>query len=133
MLKSGILLADISDHLPIFVFNRSKHSEWLKRDQCNKIYTRDMSRSNFEKFRVALTEHSWEYVMHEESCDRAYEVFLSEFNIIQNSCFSLKEKRCRKRESKPWITTAILKSCKKKIELYKKYLKNPSAYRKKVY
>lgn len=133
VLKSGILLADISDHLPIFVFNRSKHNEWLKRDQCNKTYSRDMCRSNFDKFRVALTEHSWEYVMHEESCDRAYEVFLSEFNIIHNSCFPLKEKRCRKRESKPWITKAILKSCKKKIKLYKKYLKNPSVYRKKVY
>ena len=131
VLKSGILLADISDHLPVFLLCKSNGRE-KSNEQMG--YVRDMSQLNLDKFRDAITAHSWESVFRVTSCDNAYEVFLNEFNSIYNSCFPLKKKQQKNRKiSKPWITPTILKSCKKKMKLYKKFLKNPSEYRKGVY
>ena len=33
----------------------------------------------------------------------------------------------------PWMTTALLKSCKKKSRLYKKYLANPTNHNKQIF
>ena len=130
--RSGILMSDISDHLPIFLICKS--NQRINSNVQQTYYKRDMSHSNIDKFRNTLAAHCWESVLRKDSCDSAYEVFLSEFNLMYNSCIPLKEMRSKKKKPlKPWITPAILKSCKKKIKLYKKYLKYPSEYRKTMY
>ena len=60
--------------------------------------------------------------------------FYSNFlNAIMNVSLQKNVKACKKFLNKPWFTKELHKMCNKKWFLYKKYLKNPSEYRHKVY
>ena len=56
-LFSGILINDLSDHLPIFVYTFKESLPLSKRD--NKAVTRDFSENNTNKCRTYLTNINW--------------------------------------------------------------------------
>jgi Reverse transcriptase (RNA-dependent DNA polymerase) len=58
----------------------------------------------------------------------AYESFLAMYGEAYNSAFPMKIMNSNRNESPrcPWITEGLLKSCKKKNKLYKKYIKKPN-------
>lgn len=124
---SGLLVTDISDHLPIFhiieyVCNRDKKIEYEKR-KCRKF-----NRKNIDSFKHVLSEETWDCVQNNTNANSAYCDFMQIFNSHFDTCFPLSNSTAKQNLGidKPWFTTGLRKSSKMKNRLYKKYLKNPT-------
>ena len=72
-LFSGILINDLSDHLPIFVYT---FKESLPLDKCyDKAVTRDFSENNVTKFRTYLTNKDWSNLLLDDDPNKMYNTF----------------------------------------------------------
>ena len=80
----GLLLNDISDHLPVFVIIQ-KHIEV----KCKKIYRhiREVNDDTINAFKNDLIEQNWEHVCNENEINSAYDKFIKTF-------ISLYDKNC---------------------------------------
>jgi hypothetical protein len=122
---SGLILSDISDHLPIFTI---AHDNDLKADEASYIIIRDKSTTNKTLFRNHLSAINWYDLADVHEPKLAYSSFLNKFNDTYNSCFPLKKiKNKRPTVKKPWLSKGLLKSIKQKNRLYKRYLNSPSS------
>ena len=75
-------------------------------------------------FKTQLTTLSWSSVYNSNGPNEKYNSFFEIINKLHNSCFPLEKIRINTRhQNKPWITTAVLKSIKKKNSLYKRYMR----------
>lgn len=120
---SGLLLSDISDHLPIFYIT---HDQFNDMDVDAYTVYRDKSEVNVSRFRHCLDGVFWHDL--DGFCDptKAYESFLNKYREIYNNCFPLKRKKNKKCTlTKPWISKGLLKSIRRKDKLYKRYLNTP--------
>ena len=121
---SGLLLSDISDHLPIFsIFNK----KFEGKDEASYFLYRDKSSKNVTEFRNCLSQINW--FDHDDISDpvKAYSSFFNEFSKTYINCFPLKKiKSGRSKISKPWLSKGLLNSIKKKNRLYKRYLSSPN-------
>ena len=121
-IKSGIWLADISDHFPIFI---TLPYDTVKKTPIEKfVYKRIYSEENMFDFKTQLTTLSWSSVYNSNGPNEKYNSFFEIINKLHNSCFPLEKIRINTRhQNKPWITTAVLKSIQKKNSLYKRYMR----------
>ena len=107
-LSSGVILDDISDHLPVFcichnLFFKGKQHDFLKR-VINEV--------SISKFYRCLEQISWN--LDEKDPNLAYNSFLNEFLEIYNKCFPLQKVIIKKKFStKPWIDKDLIKKIKK--------------------
>lgn len=122
-IMSGLLLNDISDHLPVFVLfdcDGVKHEEEL-----GTRLMRVRTEESISSFRTNLMLHSWRTVYDETDTDKAYDYFLSTFNSMYSIHCPIKEVKMKtKRPDKPWMTNGLHKACRKKNILYKEFLKH---------
>ena len=127
---NGLFLTDISDHLPIFSICFMNPSC----DDDRVIFIRDKSANNMNKFKQQVSNINWLNLNGINDPNNAYKSFLNKFNEIYEDCFPLKKlkNRCNF-NSKPWLSNGLLKSIKKKHELYRGFLKNPSAQSELLY
>lgn len=129
---NGIILNDLSDHLPVFALSSTKFE---KPNNETTYYTRDYNDLNIIKFQTKLSQVEWTRVLIGQDPNRLYDVFAEEYYRHFEDCFPLKISKlnsCRKSKS-PWITKGLLTSVKKKNKLYKKYLANPTPVRDSQY
>ena len=129
---NGIILNDLSDHLPVFALSSTKFE---KPNNETTYYTRDYNDLNIIKFQTKLSQIEWTRVLIGQDPNRLYDVFAEEYYRHFEDCFPLKISKlnsCRKSKS-PWITKGLLTSVKKKNKLYKKYLANPTPVRDSQY
>ena len=129
---NGIILNDLSDHLPVFALSSTKFE---KPNNETTYYTRDYNDLNIIKFQTKLSQIEWTRVLIGQDPNRLYYVFAEEYYRHFEDCFPLKISKlnsCRKSKS-PWITKGLLTSVKKKNKLYKKYLANPTPVRDSQY
>jgi hypothetical protein len=123
-----LLLQDISDHLPIFYI------------ACNLVNQRplpkfivsrhrDFSDESIVRFNNSLSQFDWNTVCVSEDVNVSYNNFINIYETMYNTCFPIKTRRLKIRHQnrKPWITNSILKSIKRKNNLYVKWLKQRSA------
>lgn len=113
---NGIVLNDISDHLPVFAISSAKT---LACEKGIKSYKRDYSEINITKFQSYHTLTgvlSW--------WDRTPINYM--ILLLQNIIDILKTASLL---NTPWITKGLLTSVRTKHKLYKKYLANPIPYR----
>ena len=97
-----------------------------EKDEASYIY-RDKSEKNVAKFRRCLSCINWDNIEGSDDPTKAYSGFLNGFTNVYNDCFPLKNPRKRRSGiGKPWLSTDLLKSIKKKTRLYKQYLNSPS-------
>jgi exonuclease III len=120
--SAGLLLSDISDHLPIF----------LILDFCPKpeskakfVTYRLNSEAATEKLQAALDLETWNDTLSYTNPD----LILDSLNNKLLCCYNLthplitKKARIYKTKLKPWLSSSLLKSCKTKNKLYKIFLK----------
>ena len=134
-IKSGVVVADLTDHFPVYQCTTTvscrDNTHFVKRSRLfNKIRVQNFSND------IKLV--NWDLVLNSVSADDAYNHFITDFTKVYNNHFPFKSSRIsksvkRKIPRKPWITTAIVKSIHRKEKLYKKYVSNPSEDRKAVY
>lgn len=129
---SGILYADLSDHLPLLHLARvtSSPSSIIKPD---KIFVRNYCQSNINKFTIYLSEVSWHDVENEVDAQKTYDIFCNTFFKLFDKAFPYQTKRIHNKASKSWLSKGLKKSIRKKHMLYKAYLTNPSPLNHKKY
>ena len=116
---SGLLVTDISDHLPIFSISNecqtsSRKTLWLT--------FREKNANNVSKFKDELQTVNWSEVRDSSDPSSAYDIFLRKYTDIYNKCFPLKKVKIKNNGlTKPWISKALLKSIKKKNFLYRRF------------
>ena len=121
---SGILITDISDHLPIFHISDLKARNHIPVPQNKYSISRQIDKENIDKFKVNLGSVNWQTVYESTDSNISYNIFLNEFNDLYDKTFPLKKRKIRKtRARKPWISTALIKSITVKNKLNIKFLK----------
>ncbi len=109
---NGIILNDLSDHLPQFAFSSTKTNS--RKYETN--YTRDYNKLNLSKFQTSLSQVDWTSVVVQQNPNDAIDAFAGEYQRHFEECFPLKSnKRNSVAKSKsPWITRGLLVSIRKK-------------------
>lgn len=118
--KSGVLMADISDHYPIFGIR--KHSP------ANNITAqtfRNFSAANTCTFHAKLQSEQWHTVYNSQEPQIAYDEFTKLITKHYNESFPMKSKFPSKRDANHWVTPALRVSFKTKNKLYIRYKKVP--------
>uniref|UniRef100_A0A3B3C2G3 Reverse transcriptase domain-containing protein n=1 Tax=Oryzias melastigma TaxID=30732 RepID=A0A3B3C2G3_ORYME len=118
---SGLLINDVSDHLPIFMVKK-KVTKIHNELRTVKIH-RKKNHETLNKFKHELMEQNWDNV-YIDDVNTAYNVFLEKFcTLYEKNCPLVTKTICNKFAAKPWMTKGIQKACKKKNKLYKEFLK----------
>ena len=124
--QSGILYYDVSDHLPIFVI-----SSFSQNKKCTKpkvIEYRKESVENIKALNNDLIKEQWLDIYEENDVNRAYDKFTTKLKQYYDKNIPLVNINPGKNQSiNPWITKGILNSIKNRNNLYKLYLRKPSA------
>ncbi|XP_060771169.1 uncharacterized protein LOC132882014 [Neoarius graeffei] len=119
---SGILINDISDHVPVFTIydcncKRNVTDHKLK-------YRRVRTEEAMFALNNDLLLQDWESVYTENSIDRAYDNFLSIFKLLYDKNCPLKQYSTKQNyNDQPWITKGLQNACKKKNTLYREFIK----------
>ena len=108
---NGLLLTDISDHLPIFSIWFETDNSDFNHDKSVCFY-RDKSESKVNKFKDKIARYDWTEINSQNNPTQAYTKFIDEFSRTFNECLPLKKKTRKNRIRKPWISNGILKSIK---------------------
>jgi hypothetical protein len=119
---NGLLLSDISDHLPVFCISKNQVTDL---DHDKYLVFRDKNSNNVAKFCHCLNNINW-YNFYDPLL--AYDSFFNKYCETYNNCFPLKRVRKRKYAlTKPWLSKVLLKSIRQKNRLYKRYLNSHSS------
>ena len=135
---SGILMSDISDHLPIFV--STDVNVYDKNASSVNIEIRDMSKHNVNVLKDKLSKVDWDEVCENDNANVQYNKFMDKFQELFEECIPKKVFKKRHGKNKtpkaPWITFALLKCIQRKNRLYKKSIQKPTetnVYKYKMY
>lgn len=113
---SGILWFDISDHLPIFQITNCSLKPKTK---CSVYHKRLITSHNIENFRSHLCSINWDFSQ-SSSSNVLYNSFVDRLYPIYETCFPVKVITVKeKSKAKPWFTSGLQNSCRKKYALYK--------------
>ena len=124
----GVLYNDITDHFPVFQIIKTRSNPKRNNNKSNSFYTsRKINTKNISSLALDLNQTNWNDVLQSNSADESYNKFISLFSELYDKHLPITKKRINKRsESKPWITTGIIKSIKTRNKLYKTFLKCPN-------
>ena len=121
-LETGVIQTDLTDHFPTYLCTNNLTN--TTQEENTTVYKRDINESSISYFRNLLIEMYWEPVLGISDTNRAYELFLKLFSKQYDQAFPVKEIKIKTKSLKsPWITKGLLKSSKKKQQLYEKFLK----------
>ena len=117
---SGVILSDVSDHLPVFVnVNLGNSSR-----KPATVFKRFFSPNNIALFKRRLSEISWVSVLEVNDISPAYTNFVNIWNVLFDQTFPLKRVSINKNKFpiNEYFTKGLLISRATKIDLYKKFL-----------
>ena len=118
---NGILINDISDHLPIFVVCNQSVS---RMDAKVSQYIRQTSEDNIARFNSELQNQNWDSVL-SSSVNVAYNNFVNIFTSLLNKCCPVQKVAVDNGQKyKPWFSSGLKNVCNKKNNLYKNFLSN---------
>ena len=117
-LFSGNLYVDITDHLANFL----TLGPFKKKNDRKNV--RIFSEKNKNKFKEALSLINWKQEMKNKSVNEAMTFFYHDLTNSYNKSFPIVKLSRKRANDKPWITSGLKISIKKKHLHYKKYLQN---------
>jgi hypothetical protein len=123
----GILINDLSDHLPIFYISDDIISHNVKPYSIIKRY-RNIDDKSIENFSTMIRGLHWKGSDLIDDANACYKRFIALFGSAYNDCFPWKIMKIRIAHDchKPWISSGIIKSVRHKDKLYKKWLSTKS-------
>ena len=121
---TGILLSDISDHLPVFYI---KHCKQVTTPP-QYIKSRKVNDSTIPKFQRLISETSWDNIINENRPEYAYQRFFDTLNDLADQAFpeQIQKLSLTRLPIQPWITPGILISRKTKQKLTSLKIRKPS-------
>ncbi|XP_013856520.1 uncharacterized protein LOC106512449, partial [Austrofundulus limnaeus] len=122
---SGLLVHDISDHLPVFAVCDICHMKAKTKN--NPIHKRLRTEKSINAFKDELSQQTWESVLEENDMDKAYDNFLNIFkSLYDKHCPNVEFNSTNKYSEHPWITKGLQNACKKKNKLYRDFIRQRS-------
>ena len=121
---SGIINHDISDHFPVFHIIKSN----AKKDKNKFSHSRFINEENINNFIELLRIEDWQPVFEHNCPQVSFNTLLYKLSNNFNVCFPKRKKKINKKINKlqPFMTSALLKSRVRKLNLLSKKNKNPS-------
>ena len=117
--NSGIVINDISDHLPIFsVFPLGLYHRIIKTPN---RYKRLTYVDNIDKLKTMLLDYNWDVVLQSGDVNSAYNTFINVTKDMYNESCPFKRVNYKKIPVQPWLTKGLLKACNKQKTLYKQF------------
>lgn len=126
---AGILVADISDHYPVFCFSESVKSE----RGSETVIFRPFTETTKQAFREAILSANMTSVLLESNAQQAYTAFAQIVSDAFQRCFPLKRRPPNRTDAHPWLTRGIRKSIKVKNKLYYRFRNRPNAFNEVTY
>jgi hypothetical protein len=121
---AGILIADISDHYPVFCV-----TEHTLPDQPSGMITyRALSENNKQVFLETISTTDWSSVTSETDAQASYSAFVQILVDHYNACFPLKHRPPNRSDLNPWLTRGIKKSIRVKNKLYRHFRNRPNTH-----
>ena len=124
IIQCGLIINDMSDHLPIFQITECTHFK------CSKVVSNRRRIVNDQKLNVLmnkLKETNWNKILCSEDVNEMYNTFTDNLTKIYNTvCPIVNQKTINKQTDKPWMTSSLKQACKKKNLLYRQFLKRRS-------
>ena len=87
---AGLILTDISDHLPIFI--STNLSAYQNEETYSNVDVREINDQNICKFNQKLGSVDWDDVCCSNDVDTTYNCFIDKFNVLYNVVFFSKKK-----------------------------------------
>ena len=120
--KTGILHYPFSDHLPVYIHIPLP----VKVPTIQTVEYREFNEQNKRKFSELLRSADWIEILQNPNnntdVDGEAEAFYSFIHNSYNACFPVKYRQVsEKRLCNPWLTPAVLKSIKRKTNLFMDY------------
>jgi hypothetical protein len=125
----GLLNTDISDHFPSFLI----HKEVSKTENITHVKNRTISMRSMNRFNSLLHEHSFADVMSNDDASQATSNFIRDITFLYNQCFPIKTIKKKYLARKPWLSSSLRESIRRKNILYRKYLKCSTSENEKNY
>ena len=101
--ESGLLIKDITDHLPVFVVYNGNYK--ITRADRPKQYKRTRTEESIKLLNNDLGELQWEVVYEKGDSNSAYDTFMRIVKTLYDKNCPVKEWNCKKNyTSCPWIT-----------------------------
>lgn len=121
---SGTVIADISDHYPIYMFqNRNEYLNRAKVSTPESYKIQEISNKTLDTFRREIAQICWDPVYKSVNANEAYEIFMCLLRKTYHKCFKYKTVETLKKGRKQWMTRECLEMIKKKNLLYAKFVK----------
>ena len=110
--NSGIIISDISDHFPVYVFSPLT----MKTVSSSPALTRTFSENNISRLKESLAQTDWSQVYNKGNANEAFNVFINLFMNRFNTHLPLQSSRTKYKKvpRSPWITNSLLRSINKK-------------------
>ena len=124
---NGILVADISDHFPIFHVNCSLTME----ETVSYLVTRVYNERNNQNFLQSISVVDWTEICKIPDTQSSFKLFHSMLISLHDKCFP--NMRRKYSNGKPWLSDAIRNSIRNKNKLYHEYKKIPSVRNEIIY
>ncbi|MBM3206904.1 MAG: reverse transcriptase family protein, partial [Candidatus Staskawiczbacteria bacterium] len=120
-LTCGILISDISDHLPIFSVIDFTNNKKIDKPYFYK--KRLITEETITAFKTDLAQKDWVEVQSESDANQAYDRFLDIFINLYNKNIPIVDVKIHQRTlSAPWMTAGLINACKKKNLLYQRFI-----------
>ena len=120
-IQSGLIINDMTDHLPIFQITEYKHNKKMPIIFNSKRLNNE---SNINTLINDLVKADWKEIYDSDDINCMYNSFTEKITELYHSnCPIVYEKVKRKRPDKPWMTNGLKNACRKKNLLYKEFLK----------
>jgi hypothetical protein len=120
---AGIMIADISDHLPVFYVSNDNDSK-AKKTFANTRSYRKITDDGINKLSSALSNVEWSEVYDIADANRSYDLFSNKLANIYNNYIPVVTSKAKYiNQQKPWITHGLLVSIKKKHRYYRDSIK----------
>ena len=88
----------------------------------NTVTTRCVNEDNINNLKIELEQVDWSQMYSLTNIDLAYKLFNDTIENSLNKHILIETKKAYSNVHKPWITSAISKSIRRKNNLYKNYL-----------
>ena len=125
----GILVTDISDHYPIFYINESiKETE--KEIWINKRKYTNQNKTNFTS---DLSSIDWIEICKDKNTNDSFEIFHKKLCELHDKHFPIVRLKKKYNNRKPWLSTGLRNSIRRKNKLYRKYRKITSVKNENIY
>ena len=101
---NGLLCAEISDHIPIYIFHIHKTNDEHYKQKKKAKFIRRYDKNSFELFKNKLDCTDSNGTTYNVDPDIFYDNFIKKFSEIHNSWFQLQKVKSKNKSIKPWIS-----------------------------